>query len=79
MGIQRGSYDKLITPAWGVSTDDQIFFMTINSEKVDKVILFNEKDGKKYYFWIASKVGEIKTIEDVKEAEIAFEDKDPDL
>lgn len=44
--------------------------MTINSEKVDEVILIDEKDGKKYYFWIASKVGEIKTIEDVKEAEI---------
>lgn len=73
MGIQRGSYDKLIAPAWGVSTDDQIFSMTINSEKVDEVILIDEKDGKKYYFWIASKVGEIKTIEDVKEAEIKMD------
>lgn len=57
-------------PAWGVSTDDQIFSMTINAKKVDDVILIDEKDGKKYYFWITTNVEEIKTIDDVKAAKI---------
>lgn len=68
--MARGDYDKLIAPAWGVSTDEQIFSMTINSEEVDDIILINEKDGKKYYFWITTNVEEIKTIDDVKEAQI---------
>lgn len=57
-------------PAWGVSADEQIAFMTINAEPVDDVILINEKDGKKYYFWIITNVGEIKNFDDVKAAEI---------
>lgn len=68
--MARGDYDKLIAPAWGVSTDEQIFSMTINSEEVDDIILINEKNGKKYYFWITTNVKEIKTIDDVKEAQI---------
>lgn len=62
-------------PAWGVSTDDRIFSMTINTEPVDDVILINEKDGKKYYFWIVTNVGEIKTLDDVKAAEVTYEDE----
>ncbi|MDE5866398.1 MAG: hypothetical protein K2H31_07355 [Lachnospiraceae bacterium] len=57
-------------PAWGVSDDEQIFSLTINSEKVDDVILIDEKDGKKYYFWIMTNLEEIETIDDVKAAEI---------
>lgn len=57
-------------PAWGVSTDENIFSMTINSENVDDVILINEIDGKKYYFWITTNVDGIETIDDVKAAEI---------
>lgn len=57
-------------PAWGVSTDEDIFSMTINSENVDNVIPVNEIDGKKFYFWIVTNTGEIETIEDVLEAEI---------
>ena len=63
-------YNEVGVPAWGVSTDDQIFSMTINAKKVDDVILIDEKDGKKYYFWITSNVEEIKTIDDVKAAKI---------
>ena len=61
---------ELEAPAWGVSTDENISSMTINSEKVDDVILIDEKDGKKYYFWITTNVDGIETIDDVKEAEI---------
>lgn len=57
-------------PAWGVSADENILSMTINSENVDYVIQVNEIDGKKYYFWIVKNTGEIETIEDVLEAEI---------
>ena len=57
-------------PAWGVSLDEQISSMTINSMKVDDVIQIDEKDGKKYYFWITTNTGEIETIEDVKGAVI---------
>ncbi|MBD5541355.1 MAG: hypothetical protein HDR00_09245 [Lachnospiraceae bacterium] len=57
-------------PAWGVSIDEQISSMTINSMKVDDVIQIDEKDGKKYYFWITTNTGEIETIEDVKGAVI---------
>lgn len=57
-------------PAWGVSTDEQIFSLTINNEKVNDVIPIYEKNGKKYYFWITTNVGEIKTIDDVKAAKI---------
>lgn len=57
-------------PAWGVSADEQIAFMTINAEPVDDVILINKKDGKKYYFWIITNVDEIKTLDDVKATEI---------
>lgn len=66
----RGVVKKPGTPAWGVSTDEQIFSMTINSENVDDVILIDEIDGKKYYFWIMTNVEEIDTIDDVKAAEI---------
>ena len=65
-----GGFDELNAPAWGLSTDENIFSMTINSENVDDVILIDEKDGTKYYFWIITNVGEIKTIDDVKTAEI---------
>lgn len=64
---------ELGAPAWGVSTDERISSMTINAESVDDVILINEKDGKKYYFWIITNVGEIKTLDDVKAAEVAYE------
>lgn len=57
-------------PAWGVSIDEQISSMTINSRKVDDVIQIDEIDGKKYYFWITTNIGEIETIEDVKGATI---------
>lgn len=57
-------------PAWGVSADENIFSMMINSENVDDVIQVNEIDGKKYYFWIVKNTGEIETIEDVLEAKI---------
>lgn len=58
-------------PAWGVSADEQIFSMTIDTKKPDDIILVNEKDGKKYYFWIMTDVGTIKTIDDVKAAQIS--------
>ena len=57
-------------PAWGVSTDERISSMKINAEPVDNVILINEIDGKKYYFWIIMNVEELKTNLDVKTAEI---------
>ena len=57
-------------PAWGVSTDENIFSMTINSENVDDVILINEIGGKKYYFWITTKVDDIESIDEVIAAEI---------
>ena len=57
-------------PAWGVSTDENISSMTINAEPVDDVILIDEIDGKKYYFWITTNVEGIETIDDVKAAEI---------
>lgn len=60
-------------PAWGVSADERISSMTINAEPVDDVILINEIDGKKYYFWIITNVGEIKTLDDVKAAEVMYE------
>lgn len=63
-------YKEAGVPAWGVSIDERIFSMTINSGKADDIILINEKDGKKYYFWIITDVGEIKTIDDVKTAKI---------
>ena len=62
--------DKVGAPAWGISTDENIFSMTINSEKVDDVILINEIDGTKYYFWITTNVEDIETLDDVKAAEI---------
>lgn len=64
---------QLGAPAWGVSTDENIFSMTINAEPVDDVILINEIDGKKYYFWIITNVEGIETIDDVKAAEVAYE------
>lgn len=69
---REGKWDemKLGAPAWGVSTDEQISSMTVNSEKVDDVILVDEIDGKKYYFWIMTNVGEIETVDDVKAAKI---------
>lgn len=57
-------------PAWGVSTDENIFSMTINAENVNDVIQISEIDGKKYYFWITMNVEGIETIDDVKTAEI---------
>lgn len=67
----RGFESKEVgVPAWGVSSDEQIFSMTINGRKVYDVIQIDEKDGKKYYFWITTNTGEIETIEDVKEATI---------
>lgn len=63
-------YKEVGVPAWGVSTDEQIFSLTINDEKMDDVILINEKNGKKYYFWITTNVGDIKTIDDIKAAKI---------
>jgi len=59
--------NELEVPAWGVCSDERIFSMTINSEKVDDVIQIDEKDGKKYYFWIVSNIEEIKTIDDVED------------
>ena len=70
MHSDKWSEIELEAPAWGVSTDENIFTMTINSENVDDVILINEIDGKKYYFWITTNVDGIETIDDVKEAEI---------
>lgn len=59
----RGVGSKEVgAPAWGVSTDEQVSSMTINAQKVDDVILIYEKDGKKYYFWIITNVGEIKPL-----------------
>ena len=73
---------KAGAPAWGVSTDENIFSMTINSENVDDVILIDEIDGKKYYFWIITNVGEIKTLDDVKVADIemnSYNEKEPNM
>lgn len=66
----RGFDRNATVPAWGVSTDERISSMTINAKKIDDAILINEKNGEKYYFWIATNVEEIKTIDDVKTAEI---------
>ncbi|MDE6023995.1 MAG: hypothetical protein K2G45_00930 [Lachnospiraceae bacterium] len=67
----RGFESKEVgVPAWGVSTDEKIFSMTINARKVDDVIQIDEKDGKKYYFWITTNTGEIETMEDVKKVTI---------
>lgn len=68
--MRHGSYDELEAPAWGISADEKIYSMTINGKKADDIILINEKDGKKYYFWIISDIGEIKTADDVKAAKI---------
>lgn len=57
-------------PAWGVSADEQIASMVINNKPVDEVILVNEIDGKKYYFWLIMNVEELETIIDVQMAEI---------
>ena len=57
-------------PAWGVSADEQIASMMINGEPVDEVILVNEADEKKYYFWLIMNVEELETLIDVKTAEI---------
>ena len=62
--------DEVGAPAWGVSTDENIFSMTINSENVNDVIQISETDGKKYYFWITMNVEGIETIDDVKAAKI---------
>ena len=71
---REGGWDemKLGVPAWGISTDERISSMTINEENVDDVILINEIDGKKYYFWIMTNVEEIENIDDVKAANIEF-------
>lgn len=67
----RGVGNKEVgAPAWGVSADENIFSMSINDEPVDDVILINELDGKKYYFWITTHIEGIETIDDVKAAEI---------
>lgn len=52
-------------PAWGVSCDEQIYMLTINGKKIKDVIEIEEKEGKKYYFWIIDDVEEIMTIDDV--------------
>lgn len=57
-------------PAWGVSADEQIASMMINGEPVDEVILVNEVNEKKYYFWLIMNVEELETLVDVKTAEI---------
>lgn len=62
--------DEVGAPAWGVSTDENIFSMTINSENVNDVIQISEIDGKKYYFWITTNVEGIETLDDVRAAEI---------
>lgn len=62
--------DEVGGPAWGVSNDEEIYSMTVNSAKVDDVIEIDEKDGKKYYFWIITDIEGIETIDDVKEAKI---------
>lgn len=62
--------DEMRAPAWGVSEDEQICSMTVNSAKVDDVIEIGKKDGTKYYFWIITDIEDIKTIDDVKEAKI---------
>lgn len=63
-------YEEVGAPTWGVSDNEQIFVMTINSEKMDNVVQIDEKSGKTYYFWIISNIGEIKTIDDVKAIKI---------
>lgn len=63
-------YEEVGAPTWGVSDNEQIFAMTINSEKMDNVVQIDEKSGKTYYFWIIINIGEIKTIDDVKEIKI---------
>lgn len=68
--MTRGDYDELAAPAWGIAAEEQIFSMTINGKKADNMILINENAGKKYYFWILSDLGEIKTVDDVKAAKI---------
>lgn len=69
----RGVGNKEVgAPAWGVSADENIFSMSINDEPVDDVILINELDGKKYYFWITTHIEGIETIDDVKAAEIVM-------
>lgn len=60
-------------PAWGVSADEQIASMMINGEHVDEVILVNEVDKKKYYFWLIMNVEELETLIDVKSAEIEMD------
>ncbi|MCM1047539.1 MAG: hypothetical protein NC433_03850 [Clostridiales bacterium] len=64
------------SPAWGVSDDERIFSMSVNSKQIDDAILIDEIDGKKYYFWIITDVDEIKTIDDVKAAEIEMSSND---
>lgn len=65
---------KLNAPAWGVSvsTDEQIFSMTVNSKNLDNVIQIDENDDDKFYFWIITNIDEITTFEDVRSAEIYF-------
>lgn len=49
---------KLSAPAWGVSvsTDEQIFSMTVNSKNLDNVILIDENDDDRFYFWIITNI-----------------------
>ena len=39
-------------------------------ENIDKIILINETNEKKIYFWIITNLEGIKTFEDIKSAEI---------
>ena len=73
----RGVGNKEVSgPAWGVSCDEQIYALTVNGQKMEEVIEIDEKDGKKYYFWMISDVGEIETMEDVSGLKIGYGDSE---
>lgn len=69
--MNRGLYyEEVGAPIWGVSDDERVFSMTIDSEKPDDFILVEQKAGKKYYFWIMTHFEGIKTIDDVQSLQI---------
>ena len=46
-----------VLPAWGVSDTDKVKHMTVDGQKVDKVIEFSYKE-ETYYLWI---IDDLKT------------------
>lgn len=49
-----------VTPAWGVSTDEQVKNVTIDGQQPDYIAEFF-KDGKSYYLWV---IDDLKTQKD---------------